>query len=156
MTTLNLGNPVWKRFITTRVAEWLMWLKGIHLDSYIHLWDKYTDNVDPEIAAKKALEGVGNPNHEDSLIERLLIPPESFWIEMEKLAGEDIKITRMYKVALSATFDDILYEMQPYGESFQEIEKVIDFMSRKSVWFEVLLDHFRGHQYNLLKQAEKL
>ena len=75
---------------------------------------------------------------------------------METLAGDDAKITRMYKVSLSATIDDILFELSPYSDSFEEIERIVDFMSRKSAWFDVLLDHFRGYQYNLLKQAEKL
>lgn len=154
--TLTLGNPVWKRFINTRIGEWLIWLKGIHIDSHIHLWEKYTDNFSGDEAASRALKNIGNPKDEDSLIENLLLPPDSFWREMETLAGDDVKITRMYKVSLSATIDDILFELSPYSDSFEEIERIVDFMSRKSAWFDVLLDHFRGYQYNLLKQAEKL
>ena len=86
----------------------------------------------------------------------MLIPPESFWAEMEALAGDENKIKRMYKVSLSATIDDILYELHPYSESFEEIDEVVQFMSRKSAWFNRLLDHFRGYQFNLLKEAEKL
>ena len=108
------------------------------------------------MAAQRALASVGAPNVEDSLIEKMLIPPPSFWREMELLAGDTGKIKRMYKVSLSATIDDILYELHPYSESFEEIESVVDFMSRKSAWFDILLDHFRGYQYNLLKEAEKL
>ena len=154
--TLMLGNPVWKRFINTRIGEWLIWLRGIHIDSHIHLWEKYTDNFSGDEAASRALKNIGNEKDEDSLIEKLLLPPDSFWQEMETLAGDDTKITRMYKVSLSATIDDILFELSPYSDSFEEIERIVDFMSRKSAWFDVLLDYFRGYQYNLLKQAEKL
>ena len=154
--TLTLGNPVWKRFINTRIGEWLIWLRGIHIESHIHLWEKYTDNFSGNEAASRALKNIGNQTDEDSLIEKLLLPPDSFWQEMETLAGDDAKITRMYMVSLSATIDDILFELSPYSDSFEEIERIVDFMSRKSAWFDVLLDHFRGYQYNLLKQAEKL
>lgn len=154
--TLTLGNPVWKRFINTRIGEWLIWLRGIHIDSHIHLWEKYTDNFSGDEAANRALKNIGKQNDEDSLIEKLLLPPASFWQEMETLAGDKAKITRMYKVSLSATIDDILFELSPYSDSFEEIERIVDFMSRKSAWFDVLLDHIRGYQYNLLKQAEKL
>jgi len=154
--TLTLGNPVWKRFINTRIGEWLIWLRGIHIDSHIHLWEKYADNFSGDEAASRALKNIGTQKDEDSLIEKLLLPPASFWQEMETLAGDDSKITRMYKVSLSATIDDILFELGPYSDSFEEIERIVDFMSRKSAWFDVLLDHIRGYQYNLLKQAEKL
>ena len=67
--TLTLGNPVWKRFINTRIGEWLIWLRGIHIDSHIHLWEKYTDNFSGDEAANRALKNIGKQNDEDSLIE---------------------------------------------------------------------------------------
>jgi hypothetical protein len=154
--TITLGNPVWKRFITTRIGEWLIWSRSIHIDSHLHLWERYTENFTADEAAQRALKNISKPSDEESLIEKLLLPPDSFWAEMETLAGEPHKIVRMYKVSLSATIDDILFELSPYSESFDEIEKIVDFMSRKSAWFDALLNHFRGYQYNLLKEAEKL
>ena len=158
MVDIALGNPVWKRYITSRLPEWLLWMRGLHMDSHIHLWERYVEGVKPQVAATRAIKNKEQKKDDEelSMIEKMLIPSDDFWNEMETLAGTPEKITKMYKVALSVTLDDILYELHPYAESFTEIEKVDDFISRQSAWFSSLMDYLRGYQYNLLIQAGKL
>ena len=158
MVDIALGNPVWKRYITSRLPEWLLWMRGLHMDSHIHLWERYVEGVSPQVAATRAIKNKEQKKDDEelSMIEKMLIPSDDFWDEMETLAGTPEKITRMYKVSLSGTLEDILYELNPYAESFTEIEKVDDFISRQSAWFSSLMDYLRGYQYNLLIQAGKL
>jgi predicted tellurium resistance membrane protein TerC len=155
---LILGNVVWKRYIVSRLADWLLWLRSIHLESHLHLWEKYVQSINPEIAANRALKNHKNKEQtkETSLIDALLIPPDDFWSEMETLTGTPEKVKKMYKVSLSVTIYDILFELDSYAQSFTEIEAVCDFISSYSAWFDELLNHFRGYQYNLLIQAGKL
>ena len=87
---------------------------------------------------------------------RFLLPEKQFWEELEELANTPERIKKMYRVSLSATIRDVIYELNPYSQQFSEIGMISDFLSRYSAWFEVLFDHFRGYQYSLLTQADKV
>ena len=156
MTTLPLGNVVWRRFVSRQMVEWLKWARGVHLESHIRLWGKYVDNMDANDAAMRILSNADMDSEEISLLTRFLLPDTQFWEELEELANTGERIKKMYRVSLSATIRDVIYELSPYSQQFSEIGLISDFLSSKSAWFEVLFDHFRGYQYSLLKQADKV
>jgi hypothetical protein len=113
-------------------------------------------NIDADYAATRVLSGADRDSEEISLMAQFLLPSELFWEDLESLADTPERIKRMYRVALSATIHDVIYELNAYGQEFEEIGLIAQFLSSNSAWFEVLLNHFRGYQYSLLKQAEKL
>ena len=39
-------NPVWKRYVAENVQRWLIWLKNVHLPSYIDLTQRFI-NLNP-------------------------------------------------------------------------------------------------------------
>jgi hypothetical protein len=156
MTTLPLGNVVWRRFVSRQMVEWLKWARSVHLESHIRLWGKYVDNMDANDAAMKVLSNSGKDSEEMSLLTQFLLPDAKFWEELEELANTPDRIKKMYRVSLSATIRDVVYELGPYAQQFSEINLISDFLSSKTAWFEVLFDHFRGYQYHLLTQADKV
>ncbi len=156
MTNLPLGNVVWRRFISRQMIEWLKWARSVHLESHIRLWRKYVENIDANDAAMRVLSNSGKETEELSLLTQFLLPEKQFWEELEELANTPERIKKMYRVSLSATIRDVIYELNPYSQQFSEIGMISDFLSRYTAWFEVLFDHFRGYQYSLLTQADKV
>ena len=156
MSAPSLGNVVWRRFVSRQMVDWLKWARTVHLESHILLWGKYVDNMDANDAAKRVLSNNNGDTEEMSLVTQFLLPDAKFWEELEELANTPDRIKRMYRVSLSATISDVVYELGPYGQQFSEINIISDFLSSNTAWFEVLFDHFRGYQYSLLKQADKV
>ena len=96
MTTLPLGNVVWRRFVSRQMVEWLKWARGVHLESHIHLWSKYVDNIDANDAAMRILSNADMDSEEISLLTRFLLPDNQFWEELEELANTGERIKKMY------------------------------------------------------------
>ena len=39
----NTLNPVWVRYTSLHIEDWLRWMRGVHLRSYVELTERFID-----------------------------------------------------------------------------------------------------------------
>lgn len=117
---IDMGNPIWRKYISEQITEWLEWLRNIHIRSHFELLEKYIE-LNPHFVPE---------NHGDEtdmrLFEKLLWNP----VFINGLTDKGIQVW------VSSTIGDFLDELQIYSARFNEINKVCEFMNSHLAWFE--------------------
>ena len=136
-TVINMGNPIWRRYVSEQMTDWLEWLKNIHLRSHFDLIEKNPHFV---------------PTEQDStdgdlrLLERLLWNPEF----INGLTDKGIQVW------VSSTIGDFLDELQIYSSRFTEIQKVSYFLNSHIAWFERVYAFIRADTVTYLREQGRI
>jgi len=136
-----LNNPIWRKYVSEQMADWLEWLKNIHLRSHFDLLEKFIE-LNPHFV----------PTDHDSadrdmrLLERLLWNPEF----VNGLTDKGIQVW------VSSTIGDFLDELKIYSSRFNEIQKVSDFLNSHIAWFERVYAFIRADTVSYLREQGRI
>ena len=76
----NTLNPVWVRYTSLHIEDWLRWMRGVHLRSYVELTERFID-LNPHYIPTGKEENL-------SLLDNLLMDREF----VESLSDTGIKV----------------------------------------------------------------
>jgi len=129
-------NPIWARYCSQQMEDWLTWLRNIHIRSYIELCERFID-----------LHPYYTPNTHDlgeslPLYERLLIG-KPFLDNMT-----DIGV----RVWANTTLVDFVNALYPYSQEFPEVREVRKFFIKHLNWLDRL---YRFGRADLIAQLRE-
>lgn len=144
MITLARGiemtlNPVWARYVSEQMLDWLNWLRNIHLKSYLDLSQRFIElnpYYVPESSTSEAAE----------LFDRMIVNEEFF----EKVSDAGVRVWA------NSGFDDFLFALQIYAPKYPEIAKVCNFFVANNAWFKRLYQFFRAELILKLRAEGRL
>jgi len=117
-----MANPVWRLYIAEQAADWLRWLKNIHLNSYQELTQRFI---------------LMNPNY---------MPGDSQSFEEGDVSNlfNKLMVNREFILRLSDTgiivwvnssIKDFLDELRPYSIVNREFRTLYNLINNNSAWF---------------------
>jgi len=115
-----LPNPVWRRYVSEMIGDWLKWCRNVHLPSHIDVIGRFI-----------AL----NPGHipkRDTTDSDIALIKDMLWNEQFLMGLSD----RGLHVWANGTMAELIDEMRPYGMKFSEIRMICDLMDANLSWFE--------------------
>jgi hypothetical protein len=133
-----LFNPVWKRYVAENVQRWLIWLKNVHLPSYIDLTQRFI-NLNP--AYRPPPE---NLHDEQDLLRQML------WNEEFIFSLSDKGLL----VWANGNVSDLVDELRAY-QSIKEIKIVCDLIESNLSWFERVYSFTRADIISYLRNSGK-
>lgn len=131
-------NPVWKRYVAENVQRWLIWLKNVHLPSYIDLTQRFI-NLNP--AYRPPPE---NLHDEQDLLRQML------WNEEFIFSLSDKGLL----VWANGNVSDLVDELRAY-QSIKEIKIVCDLIESNLSWFERVYSFTRADIISYLRNSGK-
>ena len=131
-------NPVWKRYVAENVQRWLIWLKNVHLPSYIYLTQRFI-NLNP--AYRPPPE---NLHDEQDLLRQML------WNEEFIFSLSDKGLL----VWANGNVSDLVDELRAY-QSIKEIKIVCDLIESNLSWFERVYSFTRADIISYLRNSGK-
>ena len=131
-------NPVWKRYVAENVQRWLIWVKNVHLPSYIDLTQRFI-NLNP--AYRPPPE---NLHDEQDLLRQML------WNEEFIFSLSDKGLL----VWANGNVSDLVDELRAY-QSIKEIKIVCDLIESNLSWFERVYSFTRADIISYLRNSGK-
>ncbi len=122
-------NPIWNRYINTKLEEWLTWVANHSLDSHTALLKKFI---------------LANPYYIPNFEKGLDL--DDFFIKMiydeTYLSGlSDKGLTVWY----NSDFHDFLQSLMPYTIRNKDLRKIYDFLIKYIWWFDRQYSVVRKH-----------
>jgi hypothetical protein len=133
-----LFNPVWKRYVAENVQRWLIWLKNVHLPSYIDLTQRFI-NLNPSYRPPPE-----NLHDEQDLLRQML------WNEEFIFSLSDKGLL----VWANGNVSDLVDELRAY-QSIKEIKIVCDLIESNLSWFERVYSFTRADIISYLRNSGK-
>lgn len=132
------SNPVWKRYVGENVETWLIWLKNVHLPSYIDLTQRF---INLNVAYRPPPESL----HDEQDLLRQMLWNEAFVMTLSQ---------KGLLVWANGTVADLVDELRSY-QNIKEIKIVCDFMDSNLLWFERVYAFTRADIISYLRSIGK-
>lgn len=119
-------NPVWARFCTVQIDDWLDWITSIHVNSYLEMAERFI-----------ALNPFYVPDTEEDrtpLFDKLMIN-EDF---LSSLSDTGLSVWA------NSNFRDFLVTLRPYGRVDKQMQYLIDFFDTHISWFSRVYQFVRA------------
>ena len=120
-------NPVWARYCSEQIINWLNWLRNISLHSYLELSQRFIDlnpHYIPDSSTSEASE----------LFDRMIVNEEFF-----QQVSDAVVL-----VWANSGFEEFLEALEVYAPKYPEINNVCLFFRRNLHWFKRLYQFFRA------------
>jgi|SRR6056300_716074 hypothetical protein len=121
-------NPIWARYVSEQMIEWLNWLRNISIRSYLELSQRFIDlnphYIPDSVATSEASE----------LFDRMVVNQEFF----AQVSDAGVLVWA------NSGFEDFLLALEVYAPKYPEIREVVLFFSRNLWWFKRLYQFFRA------------
>ncbi len=120
-------NPVWARYCSEQIINWLNWLRNISLHSYLELSQRFIDlnpHYIPDSSTSEASE----------LFDRMIVNEEFF----QQVSDAGVLVWA------NSGFEEFLEALEVYAPKYPEINNVCLFFRRNLHWFKRLYQFFRA------------
>ncbi len=135
MTKNDTLNPIWVRYTTLHMEDWLRWMRGVHLRSYVELTERFID-LHPHYIPTGKEENL-------SLLDNLLMDREF----IESLSDTGIKVWA------DSTLIDFVRVLELYSSRYSEIAMVVNLFKRQIQWLDRLYRFARAEIISELREA---
>jgi len=131
----NTLNPVWVRYTSLHIEDWLRWMRGVHLRSYVELTERFID-LNPHYIPTGKEENL-------SLLDNLLMDREF----VESLSDTGIKVWA------DSSLMDFVRVLEIYSGRYSEISMVVNLFKRQIQWLDRLYRFARAEIIQDLREA---
>ena len=115
-----MPNLVWRHYVSEMIPHWLRWCKNVHLPSHIDLMTRF-------VALNPGYIPVRDTTNSDIAMVKNMLWDEEFLLSLSD---------KGLAVWANGTIGELIDEMRPYGQKFQEINRIANFMDSNLSWFE--------------------
>jgi hypothetical protein len=122
-------NPIWTHYCANHMEGWLMWTRGVHLQSYLELMERFILSH-PFYTPNEA-----DFSEETNDLFNRLIANREFIISLSD---------KGLSVWANSGFSDFLDALEPYGSRYRDIRHLSDFLRLHENWFRRLYQFFRA------------
>jgi hypothetical protein len=122
-------NPIWTHYCANHLEGWLTWIRGVHLQSYLELMDRFIRSH-PFYTPDEA-----DFSEETNDLFNRLIANRDFIMSLSD---------KGLSVWANSGFIDFLDALEPYGTRYREIRHLSDFLRLHENWFRRLYQFFRA------------
>jgi hypothetical protein len=135
--TVSGINPIWARYVSEQMIEWLNWLRNISIRSYLELSQRFID-LNPHYIPDSA-----GASEASELFDRMVVNQEFF----AQVSDAGVLVWA------NSGFEDFLLALEVYAPKYPEIREVVLFFRRNLWWFKRLYQFF-GAELILQLRAE--
>jgi len=121
-------NPVWARYVSEQIIEWLNWLRNISIRSYLELSQRFID-LNPHYVPDSS-----NHSEASDLFDRMIVNQEFF----SQVSDAGVLVWA------NSGFEEFLDALEIYAPRYPEIRSVCVFFRRNLHWFKRLYQFFRA------------
>jgi hypothetical protein len=121
-------NPVWAKYCSEQIINWLNWLRNISIRSYLELSQRFVD-LHPHYVPDSSSQSEAS-----ELFDRMIVNEEFFHQVTD--AG--------VLVWANSGFEEFLEALELYAPRYPEIKQVCLFFRRNLHWFKRLYQFFRA------------
>jgi hypothetical protein len=121
-------NPVWAKYCSEQIINWLNWLRNISIRSYLELSQRFVD-LNPHYVPDS-----NSQSEASELFDRMIVNEEFF----QQVTDAGVLVWA------NSGFEEFLEALELYAPRYPEIHQVCLFFRRNLHWFKRLYQFFRA------------
>tara|TARA_Y100000389_G_scaffold89753_1_gene86218 strand:+ start:836 stop:1249 length:414 start_codon:yes stop_codon:yes gene_type:complete len=121
-------NPVWAKYCSEQIINWLNWLRNISIRSYLELSQRFVD-LNPHYVPDS-----NSQSEASELFDRMIVNEEFF----RQVTDAGVLVWA------NSGFEEFLEALELYAPRYPEINQVCLFFRRNLHWFKRLYQFFRA------------